>query len=122
MSSEAFVDQPVSVTSTADEVAAKLAKRPRIGERIIEGILFLAAVISILTTIGIVYVLIRDAIDFFLLPEVTLTEFFTSTTWQPQGGVFGIWPLLTSTLVVSAKPPASTATHTHTSATSDVGT
>ena len=101
MSSEAFVDQPVSVTSTADEVAAKLAKRPRIGERIIEGILFLAAVISILTTIGIVYVLIRDAIDFFLLPEVTLTEFFTSTTWQPQGGVFGIWPLLTATLMVS---------------------
>lgn len=102
MSSEAFVDQPVSVTSTADEVAAKLAKRPRIGETIIEGILFLAGVISILTTLGIVYVLIRDAIDFFVLPEVTLVEFFTSTTWLPQAGEFGIWPLLTATLMVSA--------------------
>lgn len=102
MSSEAFLDQPVPVTSTADDVAAKLAKRPRIGETIIEGLLFLAGVISILTTLGIVYVLIRDAIDFFVLPEVTLVEFFTSTTWLPQAGEFGIWPLLTATLMVSA--------------------
>ena len=33
---------------------------------------------------------------------MTLTEFLTGTRWLPQGGAFGIWPLLTSTLVVSA--------------------
>ena len=33
-----------------------LDKKPRIGEMIIEGSLFVAATISILTTIGIVYV------------------------------------------------------------------
>lgn len=103
MSSEAFVEQPpVAVTTNADDVAASLKKRPRIGETLIEGALFTAGVISILTTLGIVFVLIRDAIDFFLLPEVTLTEFLTNTTWLPQAGEFGIWPLLTATLVVSA--------------------
>jgi phosphate transport system permease protein len=86
----------------ADDVAAQLARRPRVGERIIEGVLFLAGAISILTTAGIVYVLFRDAIDFFLLDEVTLGEFLTGTRWLPQSGAFGVWPLLTSTLIVSA--------------------
>jgi phosphate transport system permease protein len=94
----AAVQQPPA----ADTVARQIAKRPRVGEKIIEGLLFLAGVISILTTIGIVYVLFRDAIDFFLLPEVTITEFLTGVDWLPQSGSFGIWPLLTSTLVVSA--------------------
>jgi phosphate transport system permease protein len=103
MSSEAFVEQPpAAVTTNADDVAAMLKKRPRVGETIIEGVLFTAGVISILTTLGIVFVLIRDAVDFFLLPEVTITEFLTNTTWLPQAGEFGIWPLLTATMVVSA--------------------
>ena len=53
-------------------------------------------------TIGIVYVLLRDALTFFALPEVSLTEFFTDTVWQPQIGRFGILPLLNATLMVSA--------------------
>jgi len=108
MSSGAFIEPAPtrtadpSVAPTADEVAAKLARRPRIGETIIENVLKLAGIVSILTTVGIVFVLFRDAIDFFLLPEVTLTEFLTNTLWQPQTGEFGIWPLLTATLIVSA--------------------
>jgi phosphate transport system permease protein len=82
-------------------MSAQLKKKPRIGETIIESSLFVAAVISILTTIGIIYVLVRDAIDFFILPEVGLVEFLTGTTWLPQTGNFGIWPLLTSTLIIS---------------------
>jgi phosphate transport system permease protein len=102
MSSEALVEQqPAAAPTNAEDVAASLRRRPRIGESIIEGILFTAGVISILTTIGIVFVLVRDAIDFFILPEVTITEFLTNTTWMPQSGEFGIWPLLTATLVVS---------------------
>ena len=103
MSSEALVNQSARAAQTEEiDVAAQLAKRPRVGERIIEGILFAAGVISILTTVGIVFVLFRDALDFFLLDEVTLGEFLTGTRWLPQGGSFGIWPLLTSTLIVSA--------------------
>lgn len=32
---------------------------------------------------------------------VSVLDFFTSTTWAPQLGSFGIWPLLTSTLITS---------------------
>ncbi len=103
MSSEALVNQSARAAKNEEiVVAAQLARRPRVGERTIEGLLFAAGVISILTTAGIVLVLFRDAIDFFLLDEVTLIEFLTGTRWLPQGGAFGIWPLLTSTLIVSA--------------------
>lgn len=33
--------------------------------------------------------------------QVTLTEFFTNTTWQPQIAEFGILPLLSATLYIS---------------------
>jgi phosphate transport system permease protein len=100
MSSEVIKDLPEAVTPVVD-YEQLLSKRPRVSERLIEGSLFLAATVSILTTIGIVYVLVRDALDFFLLPEVTLVGFMTGTTWQPQLGLFGIWPLLTASLVIS---------------------
>lgn len=105
MSSEALdglVERATVGPHTADEIARSLTKRPRRGEAIIEGLLFAAGVISILTTIGIVYVLVRDALDFFAAPEVNLVDFLTKTTWQPQLGEFGIWPLLSATLIISA--------------------
>jgi phosphate transport system permease protein len=79
-----------------------LSKRPRIGESVIESALFFAGAVSILTTVGIVYVLAKEAFLFFGSPEVTLLEFFSSTTWQPAIGNFGVWPLVTATLTVSA--------------------
>ncbi|UCC51374.1 MAG: phosphate ABC transporter permease subunit PstC [Anaerolineaceae bacterium] len=79
----------------------KLSKHPRIGETIIEGSLLLSGLISIAVTIGIVFVLLRDALQFFALDEVTLLEFFTGTVWQPQIGRFGVLPLLSATLMVS---------------------
>jgi phosphate transport system permease protein len=103
MSSEVLAEQGLATpVDQGTDIAESLKKRTRIGEKLIEISLFTAGVVSILTTIGIVYVLFRDALDFFLLPEVTLTEFLTSTTWLPQTGNFGIWPLLTSTLIISA--------------------
>lgn len=103
MSSEVLLEQGLpAAAGQGEDIAESLKKRSRIGERLIEAVLFAAGAVSILTTIGIVYVLFKDAIDFFLLPEVTLTEFLTSTTWLPQTGNFGIWPLLTSTLIISA--------------------
>jgi phosphate transport system permease protein len=39
------------------------------------------------------------------MPEVSLTEFLTGTTWSPLLGAqkhFGIWPLITGTLLVTA--------------------
>ena len=78
-----------------------LRKRVRPGETIIQVGLRLAGVVSILTTAGIIFVLIFDAIKFFMRPEPTLWEFFTGTVWQPQILKFGIFPLLNATLLTS---------------------
>ena len=70
-------------------------------ERIIKISLLLCSVVSILTTIGIVSVLIFEAGLFF--SEVSIIEFVTSTKWTPlfSSKHFGIWPLLTGTLLTS---------------------
>jgi phosphate transport system permease protein len=79
----------------------RLDKRPRVGENIIQTLLLLCGLLSILTTVGIVVVLVREALLFFGSDEVSLVEFFTSTTWQPQLLDFGIAPLALATLRTS---------------------
>jgi phosphate transport system permease protein len=83
-------------------IAERLRRRRRVGESIIQGILFACGAVSMLTTIGIVVVLGRESWLFFGSDEVSLAEFFGSTTWQPSIGEFGIWPLMLSTLITSA--------------------
>jgi len=78
-----------------------LRGKPRFGENVIEIIVFICGAISIFTTTAIVIVLFQEAWMFFGSPEVDLTEFFGTTTWQPETGRFGIWPLMTSTLITS---------------------
>ena len=39
--------------------------------------------------------------DIFVSNRVSLVEFFTGTKWNPQIGQFGIWPLVTATLMTS---------------------
>lgn len=78
-----------------------LRRRTRPGEGIIKGFLVIAALVSILTTLGIVLVLIYDAYLFFARPEPTLAEFFTGTMWQPQILKFGIFPLFNATVLTS---------------------
>jgi len=78
-----------------------LHRRPRIGESLIQGFLFFCGAISILTTLGILFVLGRESWLFFGNPEVSIVEFFTTTTWQPAIGEFGIWPLVSATMLTS---------------------
>jgi phosphate transport system permease protein len=75
-----------------------LRKRTRWGERLIQGFLFFCGAFSILTTLGIVYEIGKEALLFFMTPGVNLWKFFTGTVWQPQIGAFGILPLVTATL------------------------
>lgn len=82
-------------------VAADLQKHPRIGESLIQGFLFLCGAFSILTTVGIVFVLGREALLFFTSDEVDLVAFFTGTKWQPQIGEFGVLPLVNATLMTT---------------------
>jgi len=76
-------------------------KRIRWGELLIHGLLFLAAAVSVLTTLGIVVSLLIPAFEFF--GEVSPWEFLTGTTWTPLflDGQFGVVPLVVGTFVVS---------------------
>lgn len=78
-----------------------LKRRWRPGESLIQGFLFVSGGLSILTTIGIVVVLMRESLLFFNAPGVSLVEFLTGTAWQPHIDEFGILPLATSTLVTT---------------------
>jgi phosphate transport system permease protein len=92
-----------AVTSTETGIPTeRLRKRIRPGETLIQTFLFASGAISIFTTIGIVFVLMRESLLFFGSGEVTLIEFFSGTTWQPAIKQFGIWPLVTATLMTSA--------------------
>ena len=81
--------------------AVDLRKRHRWGERLIQGFLFFCGAFSILTTLGIVYEIGKEALLFFLTPGVSLWKFFTGTVWQPQAGEFGILPLVSATLTTT---------------------
>ena len=78
-----------------------LKKKLRVSESIIQGLLFLAGILSIFTTIAIVYELGKEAMLFFGNPDVTLTKFFGTTKWQPGIGQYGIWALVSATLTTS---------------------
>jgi phosphate transport system permease protein len=78
-----------------------LRRRPRIGETVVQTFLFACGFVSILTTIGIVVVLFRESWLFFGSPDVDLLDFVATTKWQPHIFQFGIWPLLTATLMTS---------------------
>ncbi len=79
-----------------------LKKKRRWSESLIQGMLFMAGFFSIFITLGIVFTLGKEALLFFQLPEVSLGEFLTGTTWQPHINEFGILPLATSTLLTTS--------------------
>lgn len=78
-----------------------LRRRPRWGETIIQSLLFFSGFFSIFVTLGIVYELGKEALLFFQMPQVSILESLTTTKWQPHTGNFGIWPLVTSTLMTT---------------------
>lgn len=78
-----------------------LTKKIRPGETVIQSLLFMAGILSIIITVTLVYELGKEALLFFNNPDVTLTKFLGTTEWQPGIGKYGIWPLVTSTLITS---------------------
>jgi phosphate transport system permease protein len=69
---------------------------------VIKGLLMLAALISILTTTGIVISLIEETIVF--LGDVGIGDFLFGTEWSPlfEPPSFGVLPLVSGTLLISA--------------------
>lgn len=84
-------------------VSPRLAKKGmrNFRERIIEAMLFAAATVSVLTTVGIVWVLVSESLNFF--EHVPLLAFLTDTMWTPlfADPHYGILPLLAGTLTTS---------------------
>lgn len=80
----------------------KTASFTNVVEKIIPKTLFVIAVISILTTLGILVTLLSETVAFF--KEISFIEFFTGTVLKPlgQNAQFGVLPLLTGTLISSA--------------------
>ena len=81
--------------------AAPLTKRRRWGEEIVQRVLWVCGTVSILTTLGLIFLLGQEALLFLRRQEVDLAHFLTGWTWQPQTLQFGIWPLVTATMGAS---------------------
>lgn len=72
-----------------------------VSEKIIPIILFLFAIITVLTTVGIVITLLTETIEFF--KRVPIWDFFTGTVLKPmsQNPEFGVLPLINGTIISS---------------------
>lgn len=85
-----------------------LRARPQV-ERVVRGLLFVASVIAILTTIGIILSLMFESIRFF--GQVNPLEFLFGLSWSPQtalradqvggSGAFGAVPVFAGTLLIT---------------------
>jgi len=86
-------------TTVSERLSRKLSRNVR--ERAIELVLFLAASVSVLTTIGIVWILIFESYHFF--EHVPVWDFLTDTMWTPLFSTprYGILPLLLGTVTTS---------------------
>jgi phosphate transport system permease protein len=93
-----------SIPNTVAVQAGRLARNGRrhVGERVIELLLLACALVVVLTTLGIVFILVRESIGFFR--AVPLLDFLTDTQWTPlfSDPHFGIMVLLAGTLTSSA--------------------
>lgn len=94
-----------SSTATVErEVAPAISLsrgRPRIGENLIIAALFAAALVTIVTTVGIVLSLASETISF--LGEVPLQDFLFGTEWAPlfNPPSYGVLPLVAGTLQIT---------------------
>lgn len=86
---------------TARALGLTGSARRQVSERIIGVILFVCGSLSVLTTIGIIFVLFEQAIEFFF--DVKFTDFLFGTKWTAlfKNGAFGVLPLVNATLMVA---------------------
>src|SRR5258706_3693262 len=84
-------------------VSARLAKKkPRhVRERLIEGLLFLSASLSVVVTVGIVVIMLSESYQF--CKHISLFDFLTDRQWTPlfDDAHYGIMVLLSGTVVSS---------------------
>jgi phosphate transport system permease protein len=74
----------------------------KVRERIIELLLLACGLLSVATTAGIIGVLAVETVSFF--GEVSLWDYLTDSQWTPlfADKHFGVWPLVSGTVLTSA--------------------
>ena len=79
-----------------------LTRARPLSERVIEALLFLATVVGVVTTLGIVAVLVIETLDFFV--EIDPIAFFTGTFWSAsiEPRAWGVLALVSGTVLVAA--------------------
>jgi phosphate transport system permease protein len=95
------------MASVIDERAPATVSRPlgparrRYGEDLIKAALFLCAMVSVATTVGILIALFQPTREFFA--DVSPMAFFTGRDWSPlfSPPSFGVRPLIVATIVVT---------------------
>lgn len=89
----------VADLSVSDRLRKKASRHMK--ERVIESLLFLAAAMSVLTTVGIIYILVKESYVFF--QTVPLSDFLFDTQWTPlfDDAHYGIMVLLSGTITSS---------------------
>lgn len=68
-------------------------------ETLVAVILSVCAAVSVVTTVGIVVLLLWESLQFFR--DVSVLEFLFGATWAPQNGQYGIRPLFAGTMLVT---------------------
>lgn len=90
-------------TMPADNVSERLARRHtrNLREKAIEMMLLAAALVSVATTVGIVFILVKESLVFF--EHVSFYDFLTDTQWTPlfDDAHYGIMVLVSGTLTSS---------------------
>jgi phosphate transport system permease protein len=89
------------VSSAELSSPALRASRRRYGEDLIKLLLAVCALVSVATTVGIVFALLLPALDFFR--EISIVDFLTGKDWSPlfEPPHFGVLPLISATFVVT---------------------
>jgi phosphate transport system permease protein len=98
----AAIRLPLGVSHASLRPRPEFASRRRPFEHFIHAVLFLCGAVSIITTAGIIAVLLFETVEFFR--EVPLWRFLTDTAWTPlfADKNFGIMVLASATLLTSA--------------------
>ncbi|MDQ3230931.1 MAG: phosphate ABC transporter permease subunit PstC [Pseudobdellovibrionaceae bacterium] len=80
---------------------AKVSSLQKFRENLVVKSLLVCASISVLTTLGIIFILLEESVQFF--QKVSIFEFFGSTEWAPlfEPRSFGVLPLISGTLLIA---------------------
>jgi phosphate transport system permease protein len=112
MSSDAAASMMSADSASQPDVVLRHLRKRKFWDGAAGSIFFLAAVSSIIITVGIVAILVYESGQFFA--HVPVTDFVTGTEWEPlrpalgEAGYdpafppqFGIWPLVCGTLATT---------------------